>query len=128
MAEPTLQSVAFPVLNDAQIAQISGCTTAAPKLYRDGEILIKVGQRDPKFFIVKSGEIPVIDCSGDEPRTLTVHRKGQFTGDIMHLTGAPAIVTLTARGDTEVYEITGDALRQMLNQCPNLSDIILQAF
>jgi thioredoxin reductase (NADPH) len=27
-----------------------------------------------------------------------------------------------------VYEITGDALRQVLNQCPAISDIVLQAF
>ncbi len=128
MAEPTLQSVAFPNLTDDQIAHIAGCTTVAPKIFHDGEKLITVGERDPKFFIVKSGEIAVMDYSGDEPKTIVVHHKGQFTGDITHLTGAPAIVTLISRGDSEGYEITGDALRQMLNQCPTLSDIILQAF
>ena len=81
-----------------------------------------------KFFIVKSGEIEILDYSGDEPKTITVHRKGQFTGDISHLTGTPAIFTAIARGDCEVFEISGEALRHVLNQCPGLSDIILQAF
>ena len=61
-------------------------------------------------------------------KTITVHRQGEFTGDISHLTGLPAVVSGIARGDCEVYEITGDALRQVLNQCPAISDIILQAF
>ena len=33
-----------------------------------------------------------------------------------------------AKGDCEVLEISGESLRQVLNQCPGLSDIILQAF
>ena len=54
--------------------------------------------------------------------------KGQFTGDISHLTGRASIVSAVARGDCEVYEVSRDALQGALNQCPILSDIILQAF
>jgi thioredoxin reductase (NADPH) len=128
MAEHTLQSLAFPVLDDTQIAQIAGCTKVAPKHYPDGERLISVGERSMKCFIVISGKIEILDSSGDEPRIITTHGSGQFTGDISHLTGMPAIFTAIARGDCEVYEISQEALRQVLNQCPNLSDIVLQAF
>ena len=38
-------------------------------------------------------------------RRSTVHHPGQFTGDISHVTGLPAIVSAVARGDCEVYEI-----------------------
>ena len=44
------------------------------------------------------------------------------------MTGTPAIFSAVARGDCEVFEISGEALRHVLNQCPGLSDIILQAF
>ena len=87
MAEPTLHSVAFPTLDDAQIRELSRCTAAAPKVYRDGQTLIAVGDRDFKFFIVRSGEIEIIDHSGDAPKTVVIHRKGEFTGDVSHLTG-----------------------------------------
>jgi thioredoxin reductase (NADPH) len=66
--------------------------------------------------------------SGDGPKTITIHEEGEFTGDISHLTGTPAIFSAIARGDTEVFEITGEALRHVLNQCPSLGDIILHAF
>ncbi|MGA8028181.1 MAG: cyclic nucleotide-binding domain-containing protein, partial [Bryobacteraceae bacterium] len=128
MAEHTLHSIAFPVLNAEQIAQLASCATVAPKHYHDGEILIALGDRSFKFFIVQSGEIEILDYSGDAPRSIAIHRKGQFTGDVSHLSGAPAIITAIARGDCEVIEVSGEALRQILNQCPGMSDIILQAF
>src|ERR1700761_3758641 len=128
MAEHTLQSIAFPVLNEDQIAQLAACTVLSPKRYRDGDILVNVRDRLFKFFIVTAGEIEIVDYSGEAPRVVTVHRKGQFTGDISHLTGTPAIFSAIARGDCEVFEVSGEALRHVLNQCPSLSDIILQAF
>ncbi len=128
MAEQSLHSVAFPVLDADQIDQVASCTDIAPKRFRDGETLITVGERAPKFFIIKSGEVEIVDQSGDEPKTIAIHRKGGFTGDVSHLTGTPAVVSAIARGDCEVFEVPGDALRHVLNQCPAISDIILQAF
>jgi thioredoxin reductase (NADPH) len=128
MNQNSLLSVAFPRLDDLQISQLARCTEAAPKSFKDGQTLFAVGERNMNFFIVKSGEVEIVDSTGDEPRTVTIHRPGEFTGDISHLTGLPAVVSGIARGDCEVYEVTGDALRKVLNQCPGTSDLILQAF
>ncbi len=128
MSERNLQSVAFPMLDEGQIGELERCTGAVPRLFRDGETLFHVGDRDFGFFIVKSGEVEIVDYSGDEPKTVTIHHKGQFTGDITHLTGMPAVVSGIARGDCEVSAVSRGALRGALNQCPEISDIILQAF
>jgi thioredoxin reductase (NADPH) len=128
MNEHNLQSVAFPALDETQISQLARCTAAEPKLFRDGQTLFAVGDQNINFFIVKSGEVEIVDTSGEQPKTITIHHPGEFTGDISHLTGLPAVVSGLARGDCEVYEVSGDALRSALNQCPGISDIILQAF
>ncbi|MDT3776554.1 FAD-dependent oxidoreductase [Nitrospira sp. MA-1] len=128
MAVSDLQSIAFPILDEFQIGELSRCAAATPKLYPDGATLFAIGDRNFKFHVIKSGEVEIFDYSGDEPKTLTVHHQGGFTGDISHLTGNPSVVSAVAKGDCEVYEISGDALMQVLNQCPVLSDIILQAF
>ncbi len=128
MSERNLLSVAFPILGEAQITELERCTNAVPRSFRDGETLFAVGDRDFGFFIVKSGEVEIVDHTGDKPETLTIHHKGAFTGDITHLTGGRAIVSGVARGDCEVSEVTSGALRGALNQCPEISDIILQAF
>lgn len=128
MPENNLQSVAFPTLDEAQISALARCTEATPRVFPDGHALFSVGDQHLKFFIVKSGAVEIVDHTGDQPRVLTVHGPGGFTGDISHLTGLPAIVSAIARGKCEVYEISGDALRGVLNQCPLIGDIILQAF
>jgi thioredoxin reductase (NADPH) len=128
MAGQDLHSVAFPVLDDTQIAALAGCSAASLQRYPDGHVLIKVGDPHFKFFVVKSGSIEILDEWGDTPKRITLHQRGQFTGDVNHLTGKKSLVSAVARGDCEVYEIVTDALRQVLNQCPELADIILQAF
>jgi thioredoxin reductase (NADPH) len=128
MPEQNLQSVAFPVLDAEQIAQLASCANVAPKHYRDGETLIAGGERRLRFFIVLSGHIEILDVSGDERKSINIHGKGEFTGDVALLTGTPALVTAIAHGGCEALEISEEALRHVLNQCPSLGDIILQAF
>ncbi|MEY2563192.1 MAG: thioredoxin reductase [Verrucomicrobiota bacterium] len=128
MAEQGLESVAFPKLSEEQMAQIARVAGAGPKKFRTGETLFRVGDRDFRFFVIKSGEVEILDESGDKPRVVVVHQPGSFTGDVNHLTGNPAVVSGIARTDCEVYEVSDKALRGILNQDPRLSDIILQAF
>ena len=72
MAEQTIQSIAFPMLTDVEIAELGTCTGASARSCSAGETLIKIGDRDFAFFIVKSGEIEILDYSSDEARTVVV--------------------------------------------------------
>ena len=128
MAEHDLHAVAFPRLDEAQMAALGRCPLTMLRRYRDGEKLFEAGDRDCKFFVVKSGEVEIVDDSGEEPKTITVLGPGEFTGEVSQLTGSPSLVSAIARGDCEVYEVSPDALRELLNHHPDLGDIILQAF
>src|SRR3977135_1839760 len=128
MAEHGLEAVAFPKLSEAQIGQLGRYAGAPPKKFRAGEALFRCGDRDSSFFVIKSGEIELIDETGENPKTIRVLGPGEFTGDVGHLTGHPKVVSGIAKPDCEVYEISDKALRELLNQDPQLSDVILQAF
>src|SRR5437879_4312855 len=128
MAERDLNAIAFPKLDDEQIAKLGRYAGAPAKKFRAGEALFRYGDRDANFFIIKSGEIELIDETGEKPKTIRVLGAGEFTGDVGHLTGHPKVVSGIAKPDCEVYEISDKALRELLNQDPGLSDIILQAF
>jgi thioredoxin reductase (NADPH) len=69
-----------------------------------------------------------VDESGDKPNTVTVHGPGEFTGDVGQVTGRPAIVSAVARADGAAYEVSPDALREMLNNHPDLGDLVMRAF
>lgn len=128
MGERELYSVAFPTLSQSQIDSLARCTGALLQRYHAGQTLFEVGDRNFKFFVIKSGEIEIVDPSGEPPKTVMVHGPGEFTGEVAQLTGGPSIVTALARSDCEVYEVPPDALRQVLAECPDLGDLILQAF
>src|SRR5580704_14734345 len=128
MAENDLNAVAFPKLNEAQMAALGRCPLTKLKRLQDGEKLFEVGDPDINFLVVKSGAVEIVDESGENPRTITVLGHGEFTGDVTQLTGGPAVVSGVARGNTEVYGVSPDALRHLLNNHPELGDVILQAF
>jgi thioredoxin reductase (NADPH) len=62
------------------------------------------------------------------PRTIAILGPGEFTGEVAHLTGGPSLVSAIARGDCDVYEVSAEGVRQIINRFPDLGDIILQAF
>src|SRR5207253_7080162 len=128
MAAQDLNAMAFPMLTEEQITQLARYAGASTKTFRAGEALFRAGDRDPKFFVIKSGELEIIDVTGDQPKTIRVQGPGDFTGDIGHLTGSPKVVSAIARSDCEVYEMSEADLRKVLNQDPQISDLILQAF
>src|SRR6266568_4298605 len=128
MAAQDLNAMAFPKLTEEQITQLARYAGASTKTFRAGEALFRAGDRDPKFYVIKSGELEIIDVTGDQPKTIRVQGPGDFTGDVGHLTGSPKVVSAIARSDCEVYEMSEADLRKVLNQDPQISDLILQAF
>ncbi|MBY0522046.1 MAG: FAD-dependent oxidoreductase [Gemmataceae bacterium] len=128
MSEQELRAVAYPRLDAAQMASLEHCPLTKPRHYRDGEKLFEAGQRDVRFNVIKSGKVEIVDDSEDPPKTLTTLGPGEFTGEVSQLCGSPAPVSAIARGECEVYEVSPDALRELLDRHPELSDLILQAF
>ena len=128
MEKYDLHSIAFPKLSEAEMTSLGNCPLTVLKKYRAGEKLFRVGDCDCKFYVVRSGEIEVVDESGDTPNVIAVHQPGEFTGEIAQLTGSPSLVEAIARRDSEVYELSPDAFRQLLNHHPGIGDVVLQAF
>ncbi|PYM00223.1 MAG: thioredoxin reductase, partial [Verrucomicrobia bacterium] len=118
MAAQDLNAMAFPKLTEEQIRQLARYGGASTKTFRAGEALFHAGDRDPKFFVIKSGELEIIDVTGDQPKTIRLQGPGDFTGDVGHLTGSPKVVSAIARSDCEVYEMSEAELRKVLNQDP----------
>jgi thioredoxin reductase (NADPH) len=129
MVEPPaeLAAVAFPTIAEPDLAEIAECPEVDLRRYRAGDKLYVAGDADVLFHIVKSGEVEIIDESGGEPRTVVVHHRGQFTGEVGWLTGARALATARARIDTETYAFSQQNFRELLNVAPDLGDVILTA-
>jgi thioredoxin reductase (NADPH) len=128
MPDNDLRSTAFPKLDETRLAALGQCTLTKRKQYRDGDALFRSGERDPRFYVVFAGTVEIVDESGDAPKIIVVHGPGEFAGELSQLTGRPALVSGYARGGCAAYEISPDALKELINHHPDLGDIILQAF
>jgi thioredoxin reductase (NADPH) len=123
-----LRSIAFPKLSEAELDALGRCPLMVLKRYRAGETLFEIGELNCNFCVIKSGEVEISDVSGDAPKTVVVHGPGEFTGEVAQVTGSPALVRAVIRRESEIYEVSPDALRQVLNHHPELGDTILRAF
>jgi thioredoxin reductase (NADPH) len=122
----TDQEIAFPRLSKTHIRalQPAGTTRAT----RPGEYLWRAGDRGFGFFVILSGSVEITDPSGDEPRRVTIHEPGEFTGDVDVLTGRGSLVDCVVLEPGEVLELTPAALRKTAGEVPELSEILLRAF
>lgn len=117
---------AFPKLSEDKISELA--EFGDRQSFKDGETLVKAGEKEFDFYIVKSGEVEVIDSSSGENRTLVTLGAREFVGDLANLKGSPATGNVVAKNDCEVYAIPPDKLRRILNEKSGLSDLILQTF
>jgi thioredoxin reductase (NADPH) len=120
------QGLAFPRLSEAEVECLAGLAKLC--LFQDGETIFQAGQRGVPFYVVESGEIAIVDESGTEPKTIVVHGPREFTGDVSLLTDRPAVVSAYARGACRAYCVSQGELRRVIQEIPDLSDKLLEAF
>jgi thioredoxin reductase (NADPH) len=78
--------------------------------------------------VVINGAVEILDHRGGRPNTVVVHEPQQFTGDVDLLTGRVALVTARVASDGEVLELPASALREAVDEEPELGEILLKAF
>src|SRR5438477_12781342 len=110
MAAQDLNAMAFSKLTEEQMMRLARYAGASTKTFRAGDALFRAGARDAKFFVIKSGELEIIDVTGDQPKTIRVQGPGVFTGNVGHLTGSPKVVNAIARSVCEAYRVAREGL------------------
>ena len=120
------QKVAFPTLDDLQVATLAKFGTR--RVLRDGELLIKAGDREYKFFVVERGAVEIVEHSSGDTKRVALHERHAFGGDVSLVTGRPALISAIARGDTEIFEISSADIRRIMGERPALGDLLLRAF
>src|SRR5206468_1863451 len=96
--------------------------------FEDGEAIFRAGERGLPLYVVVSGEIAIVDESNETPKTIVVHGPRAFTGDVSLLTDRPAIISAYARGACQAYCVGQNELRRVIQEIPDLSDKLLEAF
>jgi thioredoxin reductase (NADPH) len=116
----------FPALTEEQIGRL--VPLGEHRAVKRGEVLLKQGSTDTKFFVVLKGSLEVVLPTMKSEEMVVVHEHGDFTGEINMLTGRPSLVLCRAAEDGEVLEFHRDVLKTIVLNDPELSDLLMRAF
>ena len=118
--------VAFPTFGDEQLEKVGAIADLVS--FKPEEELISQGQKDYPFYVIKSGRVRIVERDLDRERLITTHETGNFTGDVDMLTRRSSMIAAIASSDVTAYRMCGQRLRKLLNECPDASATLLDAF
>jgi thioredoxin reductase (NADPH) len=123
---PTEEEIAFPILNDSDLAIFR--RRGHPRTVRAGDTLFSEGDRNFCFYIVVEGAIAIVEHSSGEERLVRMHGPGEFTGDVDMLSGRSALITARVEADGSLLELNTDELRTTVDENPDLTEKVVKAF
>lgn len=94
----------------------------------EGSVLFARGERRADFFVVIEGEVGIFRASDDDETLLTVHRAGQFTGELDHVSARALLVTARALTEVRVLRVPDASFRKLMASEPDLAEIVMRAF
>jgi thioredoxin reductase (NADPH) len=116
----------FPKLSDAQIERIT--PHGVRRHVAAGETLFAQGDVDTGIHVVLSGALEIVrpGVGGEDP--VTVHRAGEFTGEVNVLAGRRALVRGRMVEEGDVLFIEQRSLRRVVQEDAEISEVIMRAF
>ena len=123
---PSTAERLFPKLTAAQIARLDAHGRRRPLV--EGDVLVRVGDRDVPFFVVLSGELQVRRPSGATEMLIVAHRAGHFSGEAIMFTGRRSMTTMRVSEPGEAIELTHEQLLAVVQTDAELSEILMRAF
>src|SRR5260221_8918694 len=112
-----------PLLSESQIAALA--KIGEERSAAVGDLLYQVGDRPHSLMVVLEGAVSITDSSENE---LIRHGPSDFVGELNLLTGQTVFVNAGVIESVRFIAVERDALRELLNENGQLSDLLLSAF
>lgn len=91
-------------------------------------MLYEQGDSAAPFFVVVTGELEVVRPSGTIETLVTVHRSGQFSGEVGTLSGRRTLFHVRATKPSKVFELDRQHMLALLQSDAELGEILTRAF
>jgi thioredoxin reductase (NADPH) len=118
---------ARPVLSDEQWARLTDYSVLED--VDAGTVLFRAGDTAYDLIVVQSGQVEVIrEATSDaQAAVVAVHGPGRFVGELSLLTGQATALSARAAEESHIGRISPASFRKMMNEDPELSDLVLRA-
>jgi thioredoxin reductase (NADPH) len=115
-----------PTLTEAQMARVAA--HGHVRRVERGDVLVEVGERTARFFVVVGGQIQIVRPTGASEDLIVVYGPGMFTGEVNLLSGRRGFAQIRVSESGEVIEVDRDQLLALVQTDSELSDILMRAF
>jgi thioredoxin reductase (NADPH) len=115
-----------PILNAEQMDRIRAF--AKPRQVTAGEVLYNPDDDTPPVFVVITGAIKIASVGGGEDRAVTTYTPGQFSGELLMISGRRSIYRCQAVETGALLELSAKDLRALIGKDAELNDIFMNAF
>jgi thioredoxin reductase (NADPH) len=115
-----------PILTETQIDRIRAFGEL--RQVTVGQILYQPNDETPSVFVVISGRIKIIAVVGGEDQLVTTYGPGQFSGELLMISGRRSIYRCQTVEAGELLELSANNLRTLIARDAELSDIFMNAF
>ncbi len=111
----------FGPLSDAERQRVA--ESLVSRIYADGEVLVREGEKGGSFFLLEDGEVQVTRGNGAVLANLC---RGDVFGEISLLTGERCNATVSAVRDTRVLVLSHEVLRGLLEANEELAEALAE--
>ena len=118
--DPLSDPVAYPRLNDGEIAEVAPFGERCA--FAENEPLVSCGDYPFSSYVVAAGRVRAVDISTGQRVVFVRYGAGYFTGDIDLLTRRPSLVSVEAETTVEAIRLTPRQLRNLFIQRPQLGE------
>jgi thioredoxin reductase (NADPH) len=116
----------FPALTEAQIARIA--QHGSEVSFEAGALLFDEGAYDVPFHVVLDGEVEIVHPRGRDEDPITVHHRGEFTGEVSMIAARRSLVRGRALTPVRALQLERSALLRLVQTDAELSEIFMRAF
>jgi cAMP-dependent protein kinase regulator len=89
-----------------------------PRTYRDGEYIIRQGEKGDSFYIIEKGKVVV--TKGDPPLEVKSCGEGDYFGELALLTDQPRAANVRAVGTVKVLCLNRDDFANLMGPCEEI--------
>jgi CRP-like cAMP-binding protein len=115
----------FASLGPSDLEALSFCFRG--RRLAPGEVVFREGDPGSSLFVIGEGALAATVRAGTSARTLRRFGRGELVGATTLVDPAPRWTTLSAAGDTVVYELDADALPPLRQSAPAAARAVVAA-
>lgn len=112
----------FANLTPEEFAKVIEGTTA--RNYPPGAAIVREGDAGDSIYIIVKGRAKVVTQAGGQEIRLGLLNENDFFGEVAFLTGRTRTADVVAVFETELLELPGETVRELLVQYPHIKSVL----